>query len=278
MSPEKKLELINLIRQNNSKALNQLVDSSWEKLYAYAFKLTSDRELSQSIIQTIFIDLWDKRQKLEIAIQSNYIDTLITGVEAIIPDLAALSENSTYNGRFTKEAAYAILSEMYMNRAVFLNRYNDSSDFNFTEASVNNSSKTDMDMVIEYTSMLISSPKFELAPQFFDNFGIDNNDGPELIFVAPQNVNDGSVTGQNDFVYMPMERAQHESESGMRGTNATCTTPEYYATWSENTDDPRFEQKYQYADGTWFYNNQAQDIAEYPRRRSWNRWFAVVPL
>ena len=196
------------------------------------------------------------------AINSSYIDTLISGVEEIIPDLAALGENSTYNGRFTKEAAYAFLAEMYMNRAVFLDRYREASDFDFTEASVNDAGKNDMDRVIEYSSKLISSTKFSLAANYFDNFAIDNTAGSELIFVAPQAVDDGSVTGQNDFVYMPMERAQHASESGIRGTNATCTTPEYYASWNENQDDPRFRQKYKYSDGTWFYNNKAQNIAE----------------
>lgn len=195
------------------------------------------------------------------AIHSDYIDTLITNVEALVPQLAALGENSTYNGRFTQEAAYAFLAEMYMNRAVFKDRYNANSDFNFEEASVN-SSQSDMDMVIEYTSRLIDSPKFSLENHFFDNFAIGNADGSELIFVAPQNVEDGSVTGQNDFAYMPTERAQHASESGIRGTNATCTTPEYYANWANNHDDPRYEQKYQYEDGTWFLNNQEQDIPE----------------
>jgi starch-binding outer membrane protein, SusD/RagB family len=192
-------------------------------------------------------------------VHSTYIDTLITNVENIIPDLASLGDNSTYNGRFTKEAAYAFLAEMYMNRAVFKDRYNATSNFDFTEASVNNSSKTDMDMVAEYSSMLISSSKFSLEENYFDNFAIGNSDGSELIFTAPQHVDDGSVNGQNDFAYMPMERAQHPAE-GLRGTNATCTTPEYYATWDDNQDDPRFVQKYEYDNGTWFYNNQTQSI------------------
>ncbi len=194
------------------------------------------------------------------AVSSSYIDTLISNVESVIPDLASLGENSTYNGRFTKEAAYAFLAEMYMNRAVFKDRYNSSSNFSFTEASVNNSSETDMDMVIDYTSRLISSSKFSLENHFFDNFAIGNESGSELIFVAPQHMNDGSVSGENDFAYMPCARAQKPGEDGMRGTNATCITPEYYATWADNHDDPRFQQKYQYTDGTWFYNNREQDL------------------
>lgn len=195
-------------------------------------------------------------------VKSEHIDNLITDMEAIVPNLAALGENSTYNGRFTKEAAYALLADMYMNRAVFKDRYNASSTFNFTEASVSDASKNDMDMVIEYTSKLIGSLKFSLEENYFQNFDIDNGNGSELIFVAPQNVGDGSVTGQNDMTYMPMERAQHPSENGMRGTNASCTTPEYYATWDGNHDDPRYSQKYQYEDGTWFYNNKPQNILE----------------
>ncbi len=193
---------------------------------------------------------------------TDYIDELITNMEAIVSDLSAFGENSTYNGRFTQEAAYAFLADMYMNRAVFKNRYSETSGFDFTEASVNNSAKNDMEMVIEYTSKLISSSKFSLEENYFHNFDINNGDGTELIFVAPQDVNDDAVTGQNDMAYMPMERAQHATEDGVRGTNATCTTPDYYATWDDNQDDPRFSQKYQYDDGTWFYNNQEQNIPE----------------
>ncbi len=194
------------------------------------------------------------------AVYSTYIDTLITNVEGIVDDLSALGENSTYDGRFTKEAAYALLADMYMNRAVFKDRYNENSDFSFTEASVDDANSTDMDKVIEYTTKLIDSGEFSLEENYFDNFSIGNEEGTEMIFVAPQNVEDGIVTGQNDFAYMPCARAQKPGEGGMRGTNATCTTPEYYATWDDNQDDPRFMQKYQYEDGTWFYNNQEQNI------------------
>ena len=196
------------------------------------------------------------------AVHGDFIDTLITNVTGLLPDLANLGENSTYNGRFTKEAAYAFLAEMYMNRAVFKDRYNSTSAFNFTETAIDESSSSDMDMVIAYTTKLIDSGEFSLNKHFFANFAIDNTNGSELIFVAPQNVDDGSVNGQNDFVYMPMARAQHASESGVRGTNATCTTPEYYATWAGNHNDPRFKQKYRYDDGTWFENNKTQNMKE----------------
>jgi starch-binding outer membrane protein, SusD/RagB family len=187
---------------------------------------------------------------------STYIDELITNVENLIDDLSEFGDNSTYDGRFTKQAAYAFLAELYMNRAVYKDRFNESSNFNFTEASVNNSSKTDMDKVIEYTSKVIESGYFSLNQNYFDNFGVSNTDGPELIFVVPQDITD-NYKGDNDFGYMCVERNQRPTPTE-RGTNGSCTTPEYYATWDNNHDDPRFDQKYQYSDGTWFLNDSTQ--------------------
>ena len=53
---------------------------------------------------------------------------------------------------------------------------------------------------------------------------------------------------------MPVERNQKPSPAN-RGTNASCITPEFYHTWDNNHDDPRFHRHYQYADGTWFMND-----------------------
>jgi starch-binding outer membrane protein, SusD/RagB family len=187
---------------------------------------------------------------------SGYIDELITNVENLVDDLSEFGENSTYDGRFTKQAAYAFLAELYMNRAVYKDRYNTSSAFNFTESSVDDATQTDMDKVIAYTTKIIESGHFSLEPNYFDNFGIENTNGPELIFVAPQDINN-NYKGDNDMGYMPVERNQRPTPSE-RGTNGSCTTPEYYATWDDNQDDPRFQQKYQYAGGTWFLNNSTQ--------------------
>ena len=73
MSLENKLVLLQLIRQNNSLAFNQLVSQCWEQVYVYAFKLTGNQELSQSIVQNIFVDLWDRRESLEISNPDSYL-------------------------------------------------------------------------------------------------------------------------------------------------------------------------------------------------------------
>jgi len=180
------------------------------------------------------------------------IDELITLVESLIPNLATLGDQSTHTGRFTKEAAYALLADMYLNRAVFKDRFNATSNFNYTEASLT-TGQNDMDRVIYYTSLLINNTRFQLASNYFSNFDINNSGAPEHIFAIVQKI-DAFRAGDNDLGYVNVERNQRPSPSN-RGTNAACMTTEFFHSWDGNQDDPRFSRKYQYADGTWFMND-----------------------
>ncbi|MDW7694547.1 RagB/SusD family nutrient uptake outer membrane protein [Flammeovirgaceae bacterium SG7u.111] len=202
--------------------------------------------------QAPYRDPLDNSAALEAKQAAATIDELINDVESIIPDLASLGQQSTHTGRFTKEAAYALLADMYLNRAVFKDRFNPSSSFDFNETSLDGS-KTDMDKVIEYTSMLIDNGSFSLASNYFSNFNIDNSGAPEHIFAVVQMI-DNIRNGDNDLGYVNQARNQRPSP-GNRGTNASCTTPDFFASWDGNHEDPRFSRKYQYADGTWFMND-----------------------
>lgn len=202
--------------------------------------------------QVPYRDPMNPNAPLQILKADTQIDKLITDVEALIPDLAPMGEQQTHHGRFTKEAAYGFLATMYLNRAVFKDRFNANSSFNFTEPAVSGGG-TDMDRVIYYTSLLINSGKYSLESDYFKNFARDNENGKELIFAISQKI-DYIRNGSNSFAYVSMERNQRTSAAN-RGTNAACITPEFYATWDGNHDDPRFEQHYQYADGTWFMND-----------------------
>lgn len=199
------------------------------------------------------------------------IDNLITEVESIIPSLANLGEERTYNGRFTKQAAYALLADMYLNRAVFKDRYNTSSNFNFNEAAVDNDGN-DMDKVIYYTSLLING-SFSLESNYFDNFSINNTAGSEMIFAVAQE-NDNIRNSDNDFAYMSTGRSQKPTPDN-RGTNASNVEPEFYYTWEGNHDDPRFHRYYQYSDGTWFMNDGTTGSvpAEDVRQDTGSLWF-----
>jgi hypothetical protein len=200
--------------------------------------------------QAPYRDPYTDNAPLTVRLAATAIDDLIKEVESIIPDLANSGQNNTGKGRFTKQAGYALLADMYLNRAVFKDRY--ATTFKFDEQAVDGNG-TDMDKVITYTSNLIGSNQYKLESNYFHNFDIENGDGTELIFVITQDVT--TLRGSsNNFAYMPMERAQKTSPAN-RGTNASCITPEFYHTWDNNQDDPRFQRKYQYADGTWFMND-----------------------
>ncbi|WP_308993914.1 RagB/SusD family nutrient uptake outer membrane protein [Mariniflexile litorale] len=201
--------------------------------------------------QAPYRDPFSNDDSLVILQAEDEIDHLISELESIIPNLANLGEQQTYNGRFTKQAAYALLADMYLNRAVFKDRYNTTSAFNFTETAVDNNG-TDMDKVIYYTSLLING-SFSLESNYFDNFSINNTGGSEIIFAVAQE-NDNIRSSDNDFAYMSAERGQKQTADN-RGTNASCVEPEFYHTWDGNHEDPRFHRYYQYADGTWFMNN-----------------------
>ncbi|GAA6769518.1 hypothetical protein AAGS39_02550 [Flavobacterium sp. CGRL2] len=190
--------------------------------------------------QAPYRDPMNPNAPLQILKADTQIDILIADVEALIPDLASMGEQRTHHGRFTKEAAYGLLSTMYLNRAVFKDRYNTASNFNFNEAAATGTG-TDMDRVIYYTSLLINSGKYSLESDYFKNFARDNENGKELIFAISQKI-DYIRNGSNSFAYVCMERNQRTSAAN-RGTNAACTTPEFFATWDGNHDDPRFQQK-----------------------------------
>ncbi len=207
--------------------------------------------------QAPYRDPYTDNAPLQILKAETAIDQLILDVEAIIPDLASLGQSNTHTGRFTKEAAYGLLSVMYLNRAVFKDRYNANSNFNFNEAAVSGTA-TDMDKVIYYTSLLIDSGKFSLEKNYFDNFSINNSKGSEIIFAIVQKI-DNIRNGDNDFAYNSMARNQRASPA-IRGTNASCTTPEFYHSWDNNHDDPRFARAYQYSDGTWFTNTEVGSV------------------
>jgi len=177
------------------------------------------------------------------------IDEMITLVESLIGDLGALGQPNMHTGRFTKEAAYALLADMYLNRAVYKDRYNATSAFNFNEKAAGNDEGTDMDQVIKYTTLLIEG-NFSLESNYFANFDLLNDKGKEHIFVVTQNVN-SNHPGDNDLAYMQVERNQKPTPAN-RGTNGSCLTPEFFHSWDNFRDDPRFQRRYEYKDGTIF--------------------------
>lgn len=58
--------LLVLMKGGDSDAFNKLFDRYWERLYAVVFSVYSDREVCSEIVHDIFLNLWLKREKLQI--------------------------------------------------------------------------------------------------------------------------------------------------------------------------------------------------------------------
>lgn len=65
--------LLNLMREGDSTSFNALFDRHWKMLYATVFSVCSDREVCSGIVHDIFLNLWLKREQLQIESFKAYI-------------------------------------------------------------------------------------------------------------------------------------------------------------------------------------------------------------
>ncbi len=161
------------------------------------------------------------------------IDEIATLLNNAIPDLRA--KNASNSGHlFSKGAAKMLLARLYLNKAVYEDRY--AGSFNFAGA--------DMDQVISITTDLIQNEGYNIASEYFRLFDgdSDNNSATdELIFTV--NCQAG-LTCNRAFTAMVMSQGQYAADAGsFRGWNGFCTLPEFVDSW--DTNDARiFEEKY----------------------------------
>ena len=65
--------LLNRMREGDQASFNTLFDRYWETLYSTVFTVCSDREVCSEIVHDIFLNLWLKREKLQIESFKAYI-------------------------------------------------------------------------------------------------------------------------------------------------------------------------------------------------------------
>jgi len=65
--------LLNQMKDGDSASFNTLFDRYWEMLYSTVFSVCSDREVCSEIVHDIFLNLWLKREKLQIETFKAYI-------------------------------------------------------------------------------------------------------------------------------------------------------------------------------------------------------------
>jgi len=66
-------KLLDLMKKGDSASFNILFDRYWEKLYSTVFSVCSDREVCSEVVHDIFLNLWIKREKLQIESFRAYI-------------------------------------------------------------------------------------------------------------------------------------------------------------------------------------------------------------
>ena len=151
----------------------------------------------------------------------NYIESELLAVEK---DLST----SVGPGRITQAGARGLLARLYLNAAVWMDPYGTP---NFTTEN--------MDKVIEFCNMIISSGQYALSPEYFEIFGNDNHDNSELIFAIDQRP---ELNGHNRMSYFSLSGNLFPNPEFPRanGTDGPAITSDFYQTWVQayGTDDP----------------------------------------
>jgi len=73
MTQEKGHILFDEIRKSNEEAFNKAFDLYYSRLCFFADKMLHDFDLSRSVVQQVFVDLWIKREKLRIDSLQSYL-------------------------------------------------------------------------------------------------------------------------------------------------------------------------------------------------------------
>lgn len=148
-------------------------------------------------------------------------------------------ETTTGPGRITKAAVWGLLARLYLNSAVYRDKY--AASFTFKSE--------DMDKVIEYCDRIISSNQYQLASEYFSIFNNNNHDNRELIFAIDQRPD---LNGHNRMAYFSLsgDHFPVPTVPSANGTDGPAITPDFYRTWvnayaplDPAAVDPRFYKK-----------------------------------
>lgn len=154
------------------------------------------------------------------------VSTIIRGEEAVnylkseFLAVEPLLDNNTGPGRLTKAGVWGLLAKLYLNAAVYNDRY--AAQFNFKSQ--------DMDSVILYCDKITGAGKFELSKDYFAIFGNDNHTNKELIFAVDQRPD---LNGQNRLAYFSLSGDQFPLTQypAANGTDGPAITSDFYESW-----------------------------------------------
>ena len=155
----------------------------------------------------------------------NEIENLLDMAIPLLPEKDASASGT----RFNSAAAKMLKAKLFLNKAVYADRY--ASSFNFASA--------DMDAVIAETTDVIDNGGYNLSTDYFALFDGDNDSNAaadEIIFAADLQA---GVSGNRAFIAMTLSQGMYGADNGsFRGWNGFATTPDFVDTW--DTNDPRY--------------------------------------
>lgn len=159
-----------------------------------------------------------------------YIKSELLAIEPLL-------DNTTGPGRLTKAAVQGLLTRLYLNSAVYRDRY--AANFTFKNE--------DMDKVIEYCDKIIASGQYALSADYFSIFNDNNHTNKELIFAVDQRADLGNGHNRMGYFSLSGDHFPLYNQPGANGTDGAAITPEFYRTWvnayapvDPAVADPRF--------------------------------------
>lgn len=158
-------------------------------------------------------DLGETSKVLRDQAAIDYIKSELIAVEPLL-------DNTTGPGRLTKAAVWGLLARLYLNSAVYRDRF--AASFTFKNE--------DMDKVVEYCDKIINSGQYALSPDYFSLFNDNNHTNKELIFAVDQRAD---LNGHNRMAYFSLSGDQFPLPAypNANGTDGPAITPDFYRTW-----------------------------------------------
>lgn len=220
------------LHQHSWDALHNQVINSWNELNIGVFRanqavafagndaagtqIKAEARFLRAFFMFQLIDMYGQVPFREATDDPNSLPRVFTRSEAfdfMIQDLEyALTTLNPANpaGQANQDAARAMLAKAYLNKAVYKqDPTRPAGPYTFASA--------DMTKAIEYTNAIISSGRYQLQPNYFDNFHWENTErSKELIFVIQNNQGSPVATVQNRY-YMTSHYRQPLNGGGWNG-------------------------------------------------------------
>ena len=159
-----------------------------------------------------------------------YIESELLAIEPVL-------DNTTGPGRITKAAVWGLLARLYLNAAVYRDRYAASFSFQSDE----------MNKVIDYCNKIIATNQYTLAPEYFSIFSNNNHTNKEIIFAVDQRPDLSNSHNRMAYFSLSGDMFPLPAFPAANGTDGPAITPDFYQTWVDaNTPtdpaaaDPRF--------------------------------------